>query len=175
MTRKPLGKLRLRRDRKSFIKLRRSLRRKSSITLRLRRKLQILLQNLRSITAKFPRLFRIPKDTDKKTKRLDAVTHLKEMSMNHRVTKSPQSTSPDTIKEDIMDTTVIRQMLKRSTSGATTTTMTTRHTPSSDAQSKEAMLILTRLRIQTSLTLIERRPKTSTALSSKPRKKRKKN
>lgn len=137
MTRRLSGKLRPRRGRTSFIKLRRSLRRRLSITLRPRRRLPILLPNLRSITALCPRLFRIPRGTDKRIKKADALIRQIEMSMSLKTSMSP-STRLDTIR-DLMDATIIRhtmssQLFRISTSGATKMTTIIRPTLSSDVQ-----------------------------------------
>ena len=135
LTRRLSGKLRPRRGRTNFIKLRKSLKKRLRITPRQRRRLPILLPNLRIITASYLKLSKIPRDTDKRIKKVDALIHQIEMIMSHRMRMST-STSPNFIK-DPMDAIIIilailSLLFRKSISGVTIMTMIIRLILNSD-------------------------------------------
>ena len=149
----------------------------------LRRRQEILTPNWRSIILSFQRPSKIPKNIDRRIRRV-TLAPLKHsvMSMRLRMRKSISNHILSTLRVVVLTTTVIIEgnlptptlTFKKRLSGVITTTMIIPTTLSSIAHQEGVRMMLTKLKV-TCQTSTKKKPRTSIALLSRLKKKRKRN
>lgn len=126
-TKKPSEKLRQKRGKISFIRSRKSLRKKLRATPRPRRKPKILDLNWNSIIASSPRHCRKPRGTDKRIRRAVRALNRSQMSIRLKMRWKSIIRKEEVITAIVTITSTSRTMrtqaFRKSNSGATTTTM----------------------------------------------------